>query len=46
MNPLNQCGACGCDFTSVRLFDAHRVGNHGYTYSEGVKMTPMREDGR
>ena len=44
--PLNQCGACGHDFTSLRLFDAHRVGRHEYTYAEGVVMEPMREDGR
>jgi len=30
----------------VRAFDAHRVGVHAYTYSEGLKMDPMREDGR
>lgn len=45
-NPKNLCGACGVDFTTVRAFDRHRVGVHAYTYSEGVKMEPMREDGR
>jgi hypothetical protein len=30
----------------VKLFDWHRVGVHEYTYSEGLKMDPMREDGR
>jgi hypothetical protein len=23
VNPLNECAACGEDFTSLRLFDAH-----------------------
>lgn len=26
--PLNGCGACRQDFTSLRLFEAHRVGEH------------------
>ena len=46
MNPLNQCGACSRDFTSVELFDAHRVGRHAFTLMEGLEMEPMREDGR
>jgi hypothetical protein len=46
MRPRNLCGACGEDFCSVRAFDDHRVGHHAYTYSEGVRMQPMREDGR
>jgi hypothetical protein len=32
-SPLNQCSACGQDFTSLRLFDAHRVGQHEYLCS-------------
>jgi hypothetical protein len=28
------------------MFDQHRVGKHAYTYSEGVAMDPIREDGR
>jgi hypothetical protein len=40
LDPLNQCSACGADFTSVRLFDAHRVGVHEYDCS------PERPDGR
>jgi hypothetical protein len=43
---MNLCRSCGQDFASVRLFGAHRIGGHDYTYSEGVKMEPMREDGR
>ncbi len=33
MNPLNQCGACGEDFTSVETFDRHRVGEHEHRFS-------------
>lgn len=40
------CVPCGQDFDSLSGFDAHRVGTHDYTYSEGVRMDPMREDGR
>jgi hypothetical protein len=43
---MNLCGSCDKDFSSIKGFDAHRVGVHEYTYSEGVAMTPMREDGR
>jgi len=46
MTPRNQCGACGEDFTSVELFDRHRVGVHEYTITEGLAMDPPREDGR
>lgn len=42
----NLCTTCDKDFGSVSAFDAHRVGTHAYTYSEGVKMDPIREDGR
>jgi len=45
-NPKNLCSPCEQDFASVTLFDAHRIGTHAYTYSEGVAMEPMREDGR
>jgi hypothetical protein len=43
---VNVCGACGLDFGSVRAFDAHRVGVHAYTYPEGLRMTPPRDNGR
>lgn len=46
MRPANQCGPCGEDFITTAAFDAHRVGTHDYTYSEGACMEPMREDGR
>jgi hypothetical protein len=45
-DPKNGCRSCRQDFASISLFDAHRAGNHDFTYSEGVKMEPMREDGR
>jgi hypothetical protein len=28
------------------LFERHRVGKHGYTYSERLKLDPPAEDGR
>jgi hypothetical protein len=40
LNPLNLCRACGNDFTSLELFDRHRVGVHNYDFS------PERPDGR
>ena len=43
---MNLCHSCEHDFSSVSLFDQHRVGRHAYTYSEGVAMDPIREDGR
>jgi hypothetical protein len=29
---VNLCRACGHDFSSVTLFDAHRVGKHEYLF--------------
>ncbi len=43
---MNYCRNCEQDFSSIAAFDKHRVGVHAYTYSEGVAMEPMREDGR
>jgi hypothetical protein len=43
---LNLCTTCKADFASVSAFDKHRVGKHAYTYLEGIKMDPPREDGR
>jgi hypothetical protein len=43
---VNLCRSCGCDFASVRAFDAHRAGVHGFTLVEGLAMQPPREDGR
>lgn len=30
----------------MAAFDRHRVGKHEYTYAEGLKLEPPREDGR
>lgn len=43
---MNLCTSCGVDFGSVKAFDAHRIGKHGYTFKEGLYMDPPREDGR
>ena len=43
---MNLCRSCGEDFGSVELFDRHRVGRHAFTFSEGLKLDPPREDGR
>lgn len=43
---MNVCGACGLDFSSLRAFDGHRVGRHGYSLREGLALVPAREDGR
>jgi hypothetical protein len=44
--PANGCSECGQDFTSTVLFDAHRTGVYVYTYEQGVRLDPPREDGR
>lgn len=31
---MNACGACGHDFASLALFDAHRVGRHALDWPE------------
>ena len=46
MKVHNFCRSCNQDFGSVNAFDMHRVGNHEYTYSEGLKQDPPIEDGR
>ena len=43
---MNYCRECEQNFGGITAFDAHRVGVHEYTYSEGAKMDPVREDGR
>ena len=40
------CATCQLVFTGTADFDSHRVGTHAYTYSEGVAMSPLHEDGR
>jgi hypothetical protein len=46
MKPANLCRSCGLDFVSEGGFDKHRVGEHDYTYSEGLGFDPPVEDGR
>ena len=52
MTPLNQRGACGEDFTSLTLFDRHRVGKHELDYPEHedgwrcLTLEQMQERGR
>lgn len=43
---MTVCRTCGLDFSSVAAFDAHRVGQHAYTYEEGLLFDPPRLDGR
>jgi hypothetical protein len=43
---VNLCCSCGVDFASVAAFDRHRVGRHAFTFSEGLRLSPSRVDGR
>lgn len=43
---MNYCRSCRRDFGSRTAFDAHRVGRHSYTHSEGLRFVPPVEDGR
>lgn len=43
---MTECSLCGLSFAGTSAFDRHRVGKHAYTYSEGLRMEPLREDGR
>jgi hypothetical protein len=44
--PLHGCSGCRQDFTSLALFDRHRVGTYEYTLEQGLKLDPPQEDGR
>jgi hypothetical protein len=44
--PLYGCSGCSQDFTSLSLFDRHRVGLFEYTLEQGLKLDPPRENGR
>lgn len=35
--PVNGCSGCGQDFTSLRLFDAHHVGDFALDWPENSK---------
>ncbi len=43
---VTECRACGLFFAGTSAFDAHRAGTHAYTFSEGLRLEPVREDGR
>src|SRR5579883_2762651 len=43
---MNLCTVCGEDFASLAAFDRHRVGRHAYSYRQGLRREPPREDGR
>ena len=43
---MNLCRSCGEDFGSEAAFSAHRVGDHAYTLTEGLKQDPPVENGR
>ena len=43
---MNVCGSCRQGFSSVKGFDRHRVGRHGYTLAEGARRVPPVFDGR
>ena len=43
---MYECPTCGLIFGSLAAFSLHRVGVHEFTYSEGARMDPPREDGR
>lgn len=43
---MNLCCECGLDFSSVSAFDCHRIGKPAYSFAEGLRMNPSREDGR
>jgi hypothetical protein len=43
---MNLCRGCNTDFGRLSAFDAHRTGRHAYTFREGMRMDPPREDGR
>lgn len=43
---LSYCTSCGRDFSGDTMFDRHRVGVHDYTFAEGLRMDPPKEDGR
>lgn len=43
---MNLCRTCGLDFISLSAFDQHRVGDHDYTFAEGIKREPPDYNGR
>jgi hypothetical protein len=43
---VNLCRACEEDFASVAAFDEHRVGDHEFTFREGLERIPPSYEGR
>jgi hypothetical protein len=42
---LNECAGCGYDFTSVKLFDRHRVGRHEPDERRCLTVDEMEQKG-
>jgi hypothetical protein len=42
---LNQCAGCGADFTSLEVFDRHRVGRHESDERRCLSLAEMRAMG-
>jgi hypothetical protein len=42
----NVCRGCGLAFSSLEIFDRHRIGRHAYSYADGLNLDPALEDGR
>jgi hypothetical protein len=45
LNPLNDCTACGAHFTSLELFDRHRVGRHDPDERRCLTVAEMKAKG-
>ena len=43
---MTECASCGLAFAGTSAFDFHRRGAHAFTLSEGLRLDPLREDGR
>ncbi len=43
---MTECASCGLAFAGTSAFDLHRRGVHAFTFREGLRMEPVREDGR
>ena len=43
---MTECSTCGLRFSGTSAFDAHRVGRHAYTFTQGLALEPPVEDGR
>lgn len=43
---MTLCRACDESFAGTKAFDRHRTGDHGFTFAEGLSLSPARHDGR